>query len=81
MFTAALSETNKGSGGVLGVLVCALGVSWILMCVLIPQGQKGVLAESSDSFGQTIQPFNVQARCLGSDQRDLGVDAAEGSHQ
>lgn len=77
---AIFLETNKSSEAVLGILECALGGLWILICVLIPQGQKGILAESSDSFWQAVQPFNVQARCLGSDQRDRGADAAEGSH-
>lgn len=80
MFLAILLETNKSSEAVLGILVCASGGLRILICVLILQGQKGILAESSDSFWQAVQPFNVQARCLGSDQGDSRADAAEGSH-
>lgn len=52
-----------------------------LTCVLfLAQGQEGVLGESPDSLRQALQPRHVKARCLGSDQRNLLADAAEGSH-
>lgn len=57
-----------------------IGSQRSLMCVLFTQGQEGILGEPSDSLRQAVQPFNVKAGCLGSNQRNLHADAAERSH-